>query len=67
MRYCIDMLCDTQTEIAVSRTESAWKIAKPLLKPFRMRLRDAWDVIRGKQTAVEFYEDILKRNQKGKK
>ncbi|MHB8122621.1 MAG: hypothetical protein ACYDG4_10750 [Desulfuromonadaceae bacterium] len=36
--------------------DKKWVIAKPLKRPFSMRLRDAIEVLKGKAEAVKFYK-----------
>jgi hypothetical protein len=45
-------------EIKYNQTEinGKWVIAKPIMQPFVMRLKDAIKVLNGKAEAIEFYK-----------
>lgn len=49
----IDLLCKDQTEIY-----GEWFVAKPLTKPFIMRVKDAFSVLCGNGVCVTFTESV---------
>ncbi len=51
MAYQIDRYEQTKTEI-----DGYWWIARPMLPPFVVRLKDAWLVLIGKADAVTFHK-----------
>lgn len=52
MAYLIDN-CYMQRKVEI---EGWWYVARPLLPPFVIRLKDAWLVLIGKADAVIFYK-----------
>ena len=49
MHLNANTLNDTQTEI-----NGQWVPARPMTQPFSMRLRNAWDVLRGRAESIVF-------------
>ena len=66
-RNLIDQMIDQPVKVEL--IDNNWYIAKPLefwgLVKYLTRIRDAYEVLLGRQTSFEFMEDRLNRLKKG--